>query len=206
MQIALDYDDLSCLNHRFDLVEKLRARYPNFKVTFFTVPWEIRLSPNTKGTPITEPEYQDFVIAVRNAVDEGWMNIAIHGLTHAPEEFHKLSYDEAKKRVIVGMKMFENVGIKTNGMFKAPQWLLNEDAKKAIEDLGVTVVEDGYYNWNLKDEMPEEKILIAHGHVQDERATMNGMDQSLVRLMKVPKDAKWVHLADIYDDIRTKTH
>lgn len=196
MQIAVDYDDFGPLNHRFDILEQIRDRYTDFKVTMFTVPWDIRLSPKTKGTPITEPRYKPWVDEVKKAQDEGWMEIAIHGLTHAPREFEKLTYQEAKNRVLTGQKMFENVGIETNGMFKAPFWLLSEDGKKAIEDLGLKVMEDGYYNFNLKDEMPLEKTLIAHGHIQD-GPSQNGIEESFFNLTKVPQDADWVHLREV---------
>jgi len=164
----------------------------------FTIPWDIRISPSTKGTPITEPSYREWVDGVKEAIDDGWLEIALHGLTHAPREFDNLTYQEAKNRIVTGLKMFESVGIKTNGMFKAPQWLINEDGKKAVKDMNLKLMEDGYYNWNLKDSMPEgEETLIAHGHVQDEVATMNGMDQSLLRLMKTPIDAEWVFLSEV---------
>lgn len=198
MQIAVDYDDFSPLNHRFDMLDSIRERYPDFKVTMFTVPWEIRLSPSTKGTPITDEEYKPWVERVVEAQKEGWMDIALHGLTHAPREFEKLSYQDAKNRIIVGQKMFQNVGIELNGMFKAPQWLINENGKKAVEDLGLKLMEDGYYNWNLKDDKPKKKKkLIAHGHIQDEPGSWNGIEESFFRLTKVPTKAEWVHLKDL---------
>lgn len=195
MQISYDNDDFSPLNHRFDILEKLKERYPDFKVTMFTIPWEIRFSPDTKGTPITEERYKPWVEKVKKAQKEGWLDIAIHGLTHAPREFEKLGYDEAKKRVMVAQKMFANVGIKTNGMFKAPFWLLSKEGKKSIEDLGLKVMENGYYNWNLKDDMPDEEKLIAHGHVHN--TCDNGMEESYFRLIKTPQEAEWVHLKEL---------
>ena len=102
MQISVNYDDFSPLNHRFDILDQIRERYPDFKVTMFTVPWEIRLSPNTKGTPITNSDYKPWVHRVMEAVDNGWMEISIHGLTHAPREFEKLTHTEARNRVLTG--------------------------------------------------------------------------------------------------------
>lgn len=210
MNISLDYDDLSPLSHRFDLCEKLRERYPDFKVTFFTIPWDIRFSPSTSGTPITDEKYKDWCEYVKKAVEDGWMQIGIHGLTHAPREFERLNYSETKKRVVVAQKMFENVGIPVTNLFKAPYWLLSKNGKQAIEDLGLKVVEDGYYNWNLKDKMLlatlDEKIdlenmpdvrLIAHGHIADGDGTDNGMDESFLRLCETPQDAKWVFLSEV---------
>lgn len=208
MKIALDYDDFSPLNHRFDLLDKLRERYEGFKVTMFTIPWDIRFNPDGKGTPITDRLYAPWVDRVKEAVEQGWMEIALHGLDHAPQEFENLTYQQAKNRVIVGEKMFANVGIPVIKLFKAPQWLLSDSGKKAIEDLGYTVCEDGYYNWNLRDELAswhdeiqaggdrKNKAVVAHGHVQDEPSTMNGMDQTLLNLSDVPQDAEWVFLRE----------
>jgi len=188
-------DDLSAMSHRFDLEKTMRDRYPNFKVTYFTIPWDIRFNiDNKQGTPVTE--YPDFCDHVKQAVDDGWMEIALHGLTHAPQEFLSLTYDEAKKRAMIGLKLFENKGIKTNGLFKAPFWLLNENAKKGVESLGLKVVEDGYYNWNLKDKMPKKKKLLAHGHIADGNGVDNGMDETLLNLFKVPENAEWVFLSE----------
>lgn len=208
MNISVDYDDLSCLSHRFDLCEKLRERYPDFRVTFFTIPWDIRFSPATQGTPITDEKYKDWCTYVKKAVADGWMQIGIHGLTHAPREFEQLTYDETKKRVLIAQKMFENVGIPITNLFKAPYWLLSKDGKKAIEDLGLKVVEDGYYNWNLKYEpwfsggrlwksVDRFDPVMAHGHIADGMGCDNGMDESFLRLCTVPQDAKWIFLSEV---------
>ena len=196
MKISYDVDDLSPYCHRFDLIENLRERYLDFKMTAFFIPWDIRYNAQEKGTPITDKRYKDFADYVVDGQLDGWLDISIHGLTHAPEEFLNLTYTEAQNRLLVAQKMLTNVGIKYNDMFKAPQWLINKDAKKAVEDMGMKVMEDGYYNWNTKDEMPKKKRkIIAHGHVQDVMG--NGIEESFTRLMKIPDTAKWVFLRDI---------
>lgn len=196
MKISYDVDDLSPMNHRFDLIEKFRKRYPGFKMTAFLIPWDIRFNPQGKGTPITEPEYMSFVSYVKKAQKDGWLDISIHGLTHAPSEFLNLTYKEAKGRALAAQKMLAHVGIEYNKMFKAPQWQLSEDGKKAVEDLGMVVMEDGYYNWNVKDERPPRKRkLVAHGHVQD--VCGNGIEESFIRLTNVPSSAEWVFLKDL---------
>lgn len=198
MRLALDFDDFSPLNSRLDLIDQIRQRYPKFKVTMFTIPWDIRFSIDTKGTPITEERFRWWVDVVKNGIKEGWLEIMLHGLTHAPHEFEKLTYTEARNRILVGRKMFENVGIECKPYFKAPQWLISEGGKKAVKDSNMTLVEDHYYNWNLKDHMPEGDNLIAHGHVQDELSTQNGMEQSLFKLFEVPEDAEWVFLSEVW--------
>lgn len=197
MIVTLDLDDYSPMNNHMGLLEKLREKYNGFKVTLFTVPWEIRWKGKGKGTPITDKMYAPFVEATKQAVADGWMEIAIHGLTHHPREFENLSYDMAKKRVMIAQKMFENVGIKTCDLFKAPQWLISAEAIPAVIDCGMRLVEDHYYNWNIMKEMPDEQKLIAHGHIQDDPAWPNGLEQSFFRLTKIPTNADWKFLSEV---------
>jgi len=196
--VTIDLDDYSPLNNNVYLMEKLKERYEGFKITLFTVPWEIRWKADGKGTPITDEKWKPWVEATKQAIKDGWMEIALHGMTHAPKEFERLSYDKTRKRIIVSQKMFENVGIEICDLFKAPQWLISKDGERAVKDMGLTLVEDGYYNWNLKDEMPEVKNLIAHGHIQDDPHFPNGLEQSYFRITKLPPETEWKFLSEVY--------
>ncbi len=199
-----DFDDFSPRNTSFGLLEKIKEHYPGFKVTLFTTPWEIRFAA---PTPITEHivlpgggkerKFQAFINAIKENRD--WIEIGIHGLTHGPEEFKELSYDDAKKRIMLAEKMFLNTGIPYAKMFKAPFWLLSEDAKQAAKDLGFVVVEDGYYNWNLKDDIPmigQDEAYIAHGHVQISMG--NGLEESVHRIYKLPTEIEFGFLSEVF--------
>lgn len=190
-----DFDDFSPKNTNFGLLEKLREHYPNFKVTLFTVPWETRFGD---PTIITEHKFEPFCSALRKL---DWMEIALHGLTHVPEEFLRVTYNEAKKRLLVGEKMFINRKIPYTRLFKAPYWQLSEEGKRAAEELGWTVMQDGYYNWNLKDAAPSKTIkkdgkeyIFAHGHIQD--VSGNGLEESMWKIMQLPSDAEFGFLSD----------
>lgn len=200
MRISIDADDFSPLNHRFDLLEELRKRYPTFKITMFTIPWDIRINPQDKGTPITLKKFKPWVNEVKKGIEEGWLDISLHGFTHGPREFENLSYDQAQKKIIVAEKMFDNVGIKLSKMFKAPYWLLSEKAELALTDMGYTVVKDGYYSWNIKDTIPKGDLILAHGHVHD--TCGNGLEESLARVMETPIDAEWIFLKEVYEHHR----
>lgn len=187
-RICLDLDDFGPKNTNLGLLEDLKDHYPNLKVTVFTVPWEIRFG---EATPITQEQYLPFCNVLKKTSD--WIEVALHGLTHAPREFESLSYEDAKKRIVVGEKMLINRGIPYAKLFKAPQWLLSPEAKKAAEDLGFTVVEDHSYNWNIKDDYVEGLAEVwGHGHVQDVMG--NGLPESFMRLLQMPTNAKfeWV--------------
>lgn len=190
MKIAAEYDDFGPRNNNIHLLEEIREHYPNFKVTMFTVPWDIRFGSQT---PITNEEFKPWCEAVKKL---DWIEIAVHGLTHVPLEFSELSYDAACKRIVVAEKMFQNRGINYVKIFKAPHWTISPEAKRAAEDLGFKVVEDGYYNWNLKDDMPETNdVIIAHGHVQN--VMENGLEETMPKLMRLPTDTEFLKLSEV---------
>lgn len=195
LRIAFEFDDFSPKNTHFELLEQIREHYPTFKVTMFTVPWEVRFG---EQTPITQPEYEPFVRACK--LSEDWLEIALHGLCHNPMEFAELSEDGARKRIEIGMKMFENRGIKLAPIFKAPFWALSKEGKLAAEKLGLKVVEDHYYNWNLADDFPQEAadrgdVIIAHGHVQN--VTGNGLEEVMFKIMQLPPDTEFLKLSEV---------
>lgn len=198
MKVAIEYDDFSPTNSNFGILENFKEHYPNFKVTLFTVPWEIRFGRNLReSTPVTLEKFKPFVEAL-NGCD--WIEIALHGLTHAPLEFAELSYEATIKRLVIGMKMFENVGIKNfTKIFKAPQWEISPEAEQAAKDMGFVVLHDGYYNWNLAKDTPNANATepyIMHGHVQDE--CENGMQETQHRILKLPTDTEFMFLSDIF--------
>jgi hypothetical protein len=201
IKIAIEYDDFSPRNSNLALLEEIKEHYPNFKVTLFTTPWEIRFG---KPTPITDGEFRAWVDAIKENAD--WIEIALHGLTHLERtpnhgaEFENISYDEAFKRITVGEKMFINRGIKLAKIFKAPQWQLSPEGKQAAIDCGYQVVEDGYYNWNLKDAFPKDKaekgeLIIGHGHIHN--TCGNGMEETFNKIMQMPTNAQFFKLSEI---------
>ena len=196
---TFDFDDFSPKNTNLGLLEQLKEHYPNFKATLFLVPWEARFG---SPTIITEPKYKPFCDALIKAQD--WLEVALHGLTHVPEEFKNVTYEEARKRILVGEKMLINRGVPYAKMFKAPFWQLSERGKQAAEDLGFTVMEDHYYNWNLKDELPQLALkkedkdwVVAHGHIQD--TTGNGLEETMFKIMRLPTDTQFNFLSEYMD-------
>lgn len=199
MRVAIEYDDFGPVNSNFGILENFKEHYPNFKVTLFTVPWDVRFGRSfQESAPITLEKFKPFVDAV-NSCD--WIEIALHGLSHAPLEFAELSYDAAIKRLVIGMKMFENVGIKNfTKIFKAPQWEISEEAEQAAKDMGFLVLHDQYYNWNLASDRPNEgsqEPFIMHGHVQD--VCDNGMAETMHRVLKLPVDTEFKFLSEVFD-------
>ena len=193
MKIAIELDDFSPRCSNFGLLEQMREHFPGFKITLFTVAWEIRWG---EQTPITLEKFRPFSKATASSSD--WLEVAVHGLTHASMEFAEKSYDEARKRVIIAEKMFANQRIPFAKIFKAPFWEISHEAERALTDLGYKVVKDGYFDWNMADEFPKfkgDKIHVAHGHVQE--TCGNGLEQVYPRLMKLPPKTTFHFLSEV---------
>jgi hypothetical protein len=194
MKIALMSDDFSPKNSNFGILEEMREHFPNFKITMFTVPWEIRWG---EQTPVTLEKFRPFAKGIQ--MSQSWLEVAIHGLTHAPMEFAEISYDNARKRLIVAEKMFANAGITFARIFKAPFWTVSYPAKRALKDLGYKVLEDGCYQWNLADDKPIKKadVIITQSHVQ--QTCGNGLEEVYPKLMKLPVDTEWLFLSEVLE-------
>lgn len=206
MKLVLEYDDWGPTHPLaitgFEYLEKIKDHFPEFKVTMFTIPMDIRFK---RPSHLTHDEFKTILAAYQKAYEDGWMRFALHGLTHLPMEFEELGYEEAKKRIIVGERIFQEAELPLEKIFKAPNWAISKEAKEAAEDLGYTVVEDLYYDWNLKDDRPGAKdndVIIAHGHVQNgsmlingkEDGCYNGIEETMPKLMDLPTDTQWLFL------------
>lgn len=198
--IALEYDDASPSHpigpRMWQLLQGFKDNYPDYKVTLFTVPAEVRWG---KGHTLRHEDYKAWVKVAKKAYEQGWLNFALHGFTHVPKEFETLTYESAYKRISWGKELFESCGLPLLPIFKAPNWLISEAAEKAAEDLGFTVVKDLYYDWNLKDRVPRpsefgDKIIIGHGHVQDGDGCFNGISETSPIVRQLPSDTKFYFL------------
>jgi len=107
-----------------------------------------------------------------------------------------ISYDEARKRVIVAEKLFESVGLPLVKIFKAPFWQLSKYGENALKDLGYKVVKDGYFDWSYDQPFPtNKKKVIGHGHCQN--TCGNGLEETLPNFMKIPKNIKFKFLSEM---------
>lgn len=202
-RVALEYDDASVTHpigpRMWDILESFREHYPDFKVTLFTIPMELRHGKIIKTDDV---EYKNWAKICKKAYDQGWCRFALHGFNHVEREFEHLTYEQAAKRIELGMAIFDKVGIPIDPIFKAPNWFISEAAEKAAVDAGFKVVKDRYYQWNLKDRLPRpaefgDKVIIGHGHIQDGDGCFNGLSETKHRVMELPSDTKFHHLIDV---------
>lgn len=199
-KIALEYDDASPSHpigpRMWELLQGFKENYPDYKVTLFTVPVELRFG---KANLLWHEDYKPWVNTAKKAYEQGLVKFALHGFNHIEKEFEKLTYEEAHKRIEWGKQLFEKVELPLLPIFKAPNWAISDEAKKAAEDLGFKVVEDLYYGWNLKDRLPKpaefkDKIIIGHGHVQDGDGCNNGIAETSKNVRALPSDTKFYFL------------
>jgi hypothetical protein len=80
----------------------LKERYPDFKVTLFTIPFR------TSHAHLSD------------AKKAGWIEVAVHGFNHSPQEMLTLS----KEDIIKGFSRID-FSMFVRG-FRAPYWLMNE--------------------------------------------------------------------------------
>jgi hypothetical protein len=210
LNIAIEYDDLAPHTHQLEYLTKIKEHLPEFKVTLFTIPLDIRYGEPVR---ITNPEYELWRKAIRACIRDGWMELALHGLTHNYLEFKNLDHDQAVKRLITAERMMREANLPYVKIFKAPHWYVSPEAKEAIQNKhivhgigefgGMEVVEDGYYHWNLKDDMPKPaemkdvKVMIAHGHVMDGNGCNNGIQETMHKILDLPTDTNFHFISEI---------
>lgn len=193
--ITLIIDDFSPLNHRFDVIRKLRDRFPEFKVTMMTVPWEIRYKLNEGGTPINDEKYSEWVNLVKHGIKDGWLEIGLHGFTHTPDEFDKIDEKMFKAKIEFAEKMFESTGIKLTKIFKPTTENIDKKAIKILKKMDYKVV-TWDMNWNISDDFPVElDEVVGHGVVND--INNNGLGESLFNLVSIPDDYKFKFFSEV---------
>lgn len=110
---------------------------------------------------IMEPARADFWEKVRAWQKMGW-TVALHGHQHLYttkhsgltkinnySEFVGLSYEEQRNKLEQGLKIFAEHGVRAN-TWVAPAHSFDELTVKALLELGISTISDGYYFWPIK--------------------------------------------------------
>lgn len=150
---VVDFDDLcdTVADRSLYLLQQVKARHPNFKVTLFTIP--DRTSPET--------------VAKFKAHD--WIALAPHGWRHTRGECLAWAAYEAEAK----LKAAQEKGIDAPA-FRAPAWVISRPIYEVCRDLGITVCDhkDEYlsipgtrvYRYNDPAHR-RPKIRPIHGHL-----------------------------------------
>jgi len=189
--LVLEYDDLHFLEPEDCLpqIQELVRTFPDIKISFFC-------PPLLRGTPIYKN--MEWCAEVRKLIESGNVCLARHGLTHEPEEYKNLDYHDCSFRLGVGDAAHQFAKLPFVKVFRGPHWGLCDSALRALVEAEYTHLynhEDyrelgeryksqiniKYYNWNLKDDAPDEEMLITHGHTHD--VCGNGIEETYDRLV-----------------------
>jgi hypothetical protein len=167
-------DEWNCLPEML----RLKEQYPHFKCTLFTIPEKI------SGRLLNETaEHRD------------WIEIAVHGIRHHPnEEMKSVSYAQLYKYLT------ENIdhSIYTKG-FRPPGWAINSGTVRALNDAGY------WCALHMRDRLNFGKMC-RHGyyacgdrypywHAHSHGVCGNGIQDDIDKLLKMwPKEQKfgWV--------------
>lgn len=189
MNLCLEFDDLhfdsevDCLPE----IEKLVTRFPNIKLSFFTIPCY-------KNTPIYESKH--WCESIAEFIDKGNVELCVHGFYHSFLEFKDIDYRTALTKLETAHSIFYIANLKFSKIFRGPHWGINENTYKALEELDYSKVftHQDYsdlidkfkirsiiYNQNLADEIKPKQITIAHGHTHN--VCGNGISESFNRIV-----------------------
>lgn len=208
-KIIVDFDDLiyvrgkvKGLPNGFKILEKIKNKYPGFKVNLFAIP---ALCPPA------------WIKDIKKEYD--WISIGMHGWQHAYNDECK---DWTGGQTRLYLSKAESIGF--DKVFKAPGWQVSGVVRNAILDMGWILV-DRYFNYptknspeNIKEAIsPNFKILLAdernkwyiHGHVQDidnkDARYQNGIKQLYKQgKLEFSPDKEFLFIKDLFNERNTK--
>jgi hypothetical protein len=123
---VVDFDDFCDKHWCVNSLRRLKDRYPNFKVTLFTIPNKVSMK---------------FLRVIRGW---GWIELAVHGFNHNPnDEMMNLSKDQ-----IIDKLRRIDFNIYEKG-FKAPGWYIHEGVVEACNELGLWIALHGDHDREL---------------------------------------------------------
>jgi hypothetical protein len=176
MKVCLDTHDFIISNPRFDLLYRLKDRFPDFKVSLFTIP--------SKDGLLEE---------VKKNLD--WIQIIPHGLYHTPYELSGCSYNQFREDIIPKIvKIFNDNGLPFIEGFCAPHWRWNSEVTRALDDMGwwgaisparprMPRTKRFYsYTCAINEEFPNLDVLKLHGHME---TTRNSLVSCIDNIMKL---------------------
>lgn len=199
-KVILDFDDFREEENSLDYLFRLRAHFPKFKVTLFTIPAKCSA---------------EFLKIVK---DIPWIQMALHGHEHTSVECESWKEHEARTFLLHD---YEAGGIKpfVKG-FKAPQWRMSQGTIEACRKLGFWVANNAEAASNpngcvYPDDLPQyfaNGSMVApgkhyapyqreHGHIGC-LVTNNDIRQYWLYLTaRIPVDAEFYFINDVMKDI-----
>lgn len=203
IKVALDLDDFSLENNNFFYLNELRKQYPNIKFSMFYIPADINYQ-----SKLLEVQKDVVRNQIRKAVQEGWIELIPHGLMHVFGEYQKADYKSMEMTLEAYQEHFKDLDVPYVKGFKAPNWLISEEAIKCLDDNNWWLAIDRnqpdclkakrnyIYNWDIADDFPTNETLVkGHGHIS--LPSKNAFQYCLDKLAQIPPDAEFVFVSEL---------
>jgi predicted deacetylase len=201
-KICLDLDDFSVENNNLWYIDKLREQYPNFKLSAFFIPYDLQ-----HFNYLDEQQKNKARGLIRIGVAEGWLELIPHGVSHMFGEFQKADYKAMKLAIDGYEEYFKILDVPYVKGFKAPNWLISDEAIKCLDDNGWFLATDtnqvnsnkaklNYeYNWSIDTPFKGGELVKAHGHIS--LPSKNNLPDNMKNLAHIPADYKWEFVSTI---------
>jgi peptidoglycan/xylan/chitin deacetylase (PgdA/CDA1 family) len=202
--VVMDVDDFGFLMPGYDDLLRLKAAFPGFKITCFTIPLPKEFYHSRNSAHFSMDKYRKWAEIVNR---HDWIEVAIHGFSHVHHEL-EVPYAKAIDTITAAEKLFDRVGLRYAKIYKAPYWQYSYDAIAALRDKGYVVaidrdharpVPDGtktyLHNWSFEEPIPEVPVIKGHGHFTGQnRNNISATLDSICR--QIPRDATFMTIGE----------
>lgn len=199
-KVVLDLHDFSVVNNRLDLMLKLKEHFPNFKVSMFMVPNDIKADWGPWW--IREESLKE----IKKHLD--WIQIIPHGLNHDKREANEWDYETFKNKILPEIKAkFKLDGLPFIDGFCPPHFKWSDGVVKHLDELGwfgSIIREDGkmkptkrFYRYTHLINEPfwesDLEVLKLHGHVY---GTKNDIGLCYENMLKLDKNTIFEYVTE----------
>jgi hypothetical protein len=200
MVACLGLHDFSVVNSRLDVLCRLKDRFPNFKLSLFTVPVDQK-----SDWGISTIRY-DLLREVKDNL--GWMQLIPHGYAHDGSEMRNCDYGEFKRAMESIDSAFKMDGLPYEKGFAAPHWRWSHGVVKALDEMGwwgavsphcpdMYCTRRFYRYSHLINERLDGEVLKLHGHVY---GTKNDVGRCFNNLAALPPSTEWRYVTDFLEE------
>jgi len=195
----LDFDDFIIGRPGFELLQKLKEHYPDFKCTLFTLGFHLGIL--TRNVKLEK--FKKWGQLVKENQD--WIEIAPHGFSHIKGEMLETRKDRIEIIIKSIERIFDEFGFNWIKVFKAPYWEISKEAEGVLKDMGYTLAIDRnnpkiqsdipvyVFNWSIHELLPNYPIIKGHGHLA---GSNNGLERCLPNLLKIPPNAQFKFISE----------
>lgn len=204
-KVVIDFDDYSVLNNSFDLLLEFKERYPQAKVSLFTIPMDVKSEQSMNARL-----HRDKALKLLHE-NLDWLEIIPHGVTHFAREFEKADKTSTHLALNAIKEQFNKDEIPYVKGFKAPYWLWNKDVVHILDvkdwfgavdpDQPQMLKTKKYYQHNLSIDTKfwesKEEVWKLHGHIDG--VSSNDIRKCFHNLLMIPTDAEFYFVSDFIE-------